>query len=524
MEEERFCSLFRPMIAPNSTEAGEHDGVYLPFQFIGSQKVDNLPFGANARMTALFKMYTGILKHDLKVGLNWQMDKNYGKGQIYDPLRPSNYTSISTRPRPYYDIPAGHDISFFAEDYLHLPIGKNTLELQAGVRVSSQLNLPSHYKLHNKFYADPRINARWIFPTCSVKDKNIAFEIGGGIGYHSMLPSLSQFYPNLIYDDIIQLNYYHNNPDYRRVQIITYTFDPTNRDLDIARNFKWEIRGNISYSENDLSITFFKEKMNSGFRTGTIVKPLSYKLYDSNSIDPDKIQGPPLLENLTYIQDTLLRIYGINTNGTRLNKSGVEFQFSSKRIQALATRITVSGAYLRTIYSNSEGFYNKSNKVIDNNPIPYVGWYEDPDGFIRRSFNTNFIFDTYLPKLKLLFSFSAQCHWFSDQQTERKSGVPIYYIDKQGNKYPYTDKSAEDMYLQWLKVSYNETLFKRSKLEHFNLNVNLKVTKRLYQERINLALFVNRLLSIHPDYHHNGVKIRQIGQSPYFGMELNFNI
>lgn len=524
MEEVRFCSLFRPMIAPNSTEAGEHDGVFLPFQFIGSQEVDNRPFGANVRMTAFFKMYTGVLRHDLKAGLNWQMDKNYGDGQIYDPLRPSNYTSITSRPRPYRDIPAGHDMALFAEDYLHLPLGGNTLELQAGVRVNTQLNLPSSYKLHNKFYVDPRLNVRWIFPLCSVGKKDVAFEVGGGVGWHSMQPSLSQFYPNLVYDDIIQLNYYHNNPDCRRVQMITYIFDPTNRDLDIARNFKWEIRGSVSCAGNDLSVTYFKEEMSSGFRTGTVVKPLLYKSYDSNSIDPDKIQGPPALEDLTYGQDTLLRVYGINTNGTRLDKSGVEFQFSSKRIRALATRITISGAYLRTVYSNSEGFYSKSNKVIDNNPIPYVGWYEEPDGLIRRSFNTNFMFDTYLEKLKLLFSFSAQCHWFSDQQTERKSGVPVYYVDKQGNKYAYTEQSAEDMYLQWLKVPYNEVLFERSKLEHFNLNVNLKVTKRLYQDRINLALFVNRLLSIYPDYHRNGTRIRQIGRSPYFGMELNFNI
>ena len=57
-----------------------------------------------------------------------------------------------------------------------------------------------------------------------------------------------------------------------------------------------------------------------------------------------------------------------------------------------------------------------------------------------------------------------------------------------------------------------------------NVNFNLKVTKQLYRDRINLALFVNRLISCHPDYTSNGVKVRQIGQSPYFGMELNFNI
>ena len=227
---------------------------------------------------------------------------------------------------------------------------------------------------------------------------------------------------------------------------------------------------------------------------------------------------------MTYTQDTLMCIYGITTNGTKLRKTGVEIQFSSKRIPALATRITISGAYFRTVYSNSQGYYESSTKIIINRRLPYVGWYTDPDGYIRKSFNTNFMFDTHIPNLKLGFSLSAQCLWFSNQQTEWKSGIPEYYIDSQGNSYPYTEESSQDMYLQWLKKSYNEALFDRRISEAFNVNFNLKVTKQLYRDRINLALFVNRLISCHPDYTSNGVKVRQIGQSPYFGMELNFNI
>ena len=460
------------------------------------------------------------------------MDKNFGEGQLYDPLRPVNYTSISTRPRPYNDIPAGHDLSFFAEDYFTLPVSTHTLEIQAGVRASSLLNLPKAYKLHNKFYFDPRVNMKWLFPAFFIGDQKLSYEIGGGIGWHSMMPSLTQLYPNLLYEDIIQLNYYHNNPAYRRLQMITYIIDRTNPDLSAARNFKWEIRGNITYAENNLSVTYFKENMTSGFRTGTRLLPLAYKTYDNNSIDATTLDGPPDLSQMTYTQDTLMCIYGITTNGTKLRKTGVEFQFSSKRIPALATRITISGAYFRTVYSNSQGYYESSTKIINNRRLPYVGWYTDPDGYIRKSFNTNFMFDTHIPNLKLGFSLSAQCLWFSNQQTEWKSGIPEYYIDSQGNSYPYTEESSQDMYLQWLKKSYNEALFDKRKgnnsdrriSEAFNVNFNLKVTKQLYRDRINLALFVNRLISCHPDYTSNGVKVRQIGQSPYFGMELNFNI
>ena len=105
------------MAAPNSNEAGEHDGVFLPFQFVGTQKVDNRPYGAYVRITGNIWLIIAKTRQELKIGTDWQMDKNFGEGQLYDPLRPVNYTSISTRPRPYNDIPAGHDLSFFAEDY-----------------------------------------------------------------------------------------------------------------------------------------------------------------------------------------------------------------------------------------------------------------------------------------------------------------------------------------------------------------------------------------------------------------------
>ena len=64
------------------------------------------------------------------------------------------------------------------------------------------------------------------------------------------------------------------------------------------------------------------------------------------------------------------------------------------------------------------------------------------------------MFDTHIPNLKLGFSLSAQCLWFSNQQTEWKSGIPEYYIDSQGNSYPYTEESSQDMYLQWLIITY----------------------------------------------------------------------
>lgn len=68
VDEVRYNSLSRAMAAPNSNEAGEHDGVFLPFQFVGTQKVDNRPFGAYVRLTGNFRLFIAKTRQELKIG------------------------------------------------------------------------------------------------------------------------------------------------------------------------------------------------------------------------------------------------------------------------------------------------------------------------------------------------------------------------------------------------------------------------------------------------------------------------
>lgn len=523
IEQMRYVQLTRDMAVPDTREPGEHDGAYLPYQYVASMEVDGRPLGAFAKLMANFQAEALGIFHRIKAGADWKMDKNLGRGQLYDPLHPV-YPGMSTRPRPYNDIPAGHDLSLFVEEHAVVPVGTHKLEVMAGLRTTTMLNLDEQYALRGKFFFDPRVNLRWVFPGLNVAGRPLVIELGGGVGWHTKTPTLTQLYPNLFYYDLIQLNYYHTNPDYRRLNLMTYVIDRTNYGLSAARNFKWEVRTDLSYEGHRLSVDYFREDMTSWFRDGSVCRTFEYKKYDAGGIDHDALQGPPSLENMPFVRDTLIENYGITTNGSRLYKQGVEFQYTSKRIPSLRTRITVNGAWLRTVYRNSQLLYEKPSKVIDGKQFPYMGIYDDPDGYTFDIFNTNFTLDTDIPRLKLGFSASVQCLWFSTMHTLRRSGVPVAYIDIHGVTHPYTEASREDKYLQWLLKNYNDEQFKERIEDPFNINVNLKVTKRLYGERIALAFFVNKLLSYNPDYRSGGVTVRQVGKSPYFGMELNFKL
>ena len=91
------------------------------------------------------------------------MNKNYGEGQLYDMRRPISI-DITTRPRPFNDIPAEHNLAFFIEEASKLRLGKHRIDITAGLRSASLLNLDNRYVLDGKIYLDPRVNAKWALP------------------------------------------------------------------------------------------------------------------------------------------------------------------------------------------------------------------------------------------------------------------------------------------------------------------------------------------------------------------------
>ena len=68
----------------------------------------------------------------------------------------------------------------------------------------------------------------------------------------------------------------------------------------------------------------------------------------------------------------------------------------------------------------------------------------------------------------------------------------------------------------------NPTLF-RYETTPFSMNVNLKITKKLYQDKMAVSLFVNKLLDYTPSYDLFDRHVRR-EVTPYFGMELNLKL
>lgn len=521
IEQTNFVQLLTPTAIPNVTEQGESDGIYLPANWMSEQTMNGKPLALFAQLNADINFKTAGIVHNLLAGLEWTYDKNFGKGQIYDVNLPPS-PSMSTRPRKYSDIPANEELAFYIEDKVSIPVGTNRLQISGGIRGMSILNIAKEYKMNGKWYFDPRINAEWTFSSVYVKEKPLIISVSSGIGWHQKTPTLSQLYPDFTYNDYVQLNYYHNNPEFRRINLMTYKNKVINYDLEPAMNRKWEARLNLSYDNNNFSITYFREKMTNGFR-GEYIETQSQtrKVYDQSAINSAELTGPPDLSSVPFEIDTLLRMFSAYTNGSATLKEGIEFTLSTKRFEWLKTRMTVNGAWFRTNYDNSIPLFQGTSQLINGKAIQEIGIYESTGGYKMERFNTNFMLDTYIPNLDLEFSTSFQCTWFWSQKIKPYSGIPFAYIDLNGNEHPYTEVEAADTRLQWLNMRVNDSKFINEKIP-FGMLVNFKMSK-LFKDAFRVSLFVNRILDYLPDYKANNVIMKR-NSSPYFGAELTIKI
>lgn len=504
------------------TEPGEYDAVIIPASYDATLLVDGKPFYGYAKAVATFNADTERSRNTLRVGADWSMDKNYGRGLVFDVARPFS-PQMDSRPRAYDAIPALHKLSFFLEDATTLALGDFRVEATGGVRAASMFNLGRRYTIQGKFYFDPRANVVVALPRFHVAGRNLSLRLGGGVGWHTKFPTMDSLYPDTEYFDFTQLNYWPANPALRRINLRLYTLDPTNYDLRAARNFKWEVRLDADWNDNQLSVTYFREDMTSGFRTTSDYRSFTFRDYDETAIDMEQLDGPPSLDGIPYTEERRLGGYSRSTNGSRTEKSGIEFAFTSQRIRAIATRITVTGAYFRTNYSNMHPEYLLPTSAPGGQSYPYVGYYFSTDGYLREMCNTNLLLDTQIPRLKLILSTSFQCMWFLGSRNTPVSAWPISYLDEDLVSHPFTAESAADGLLSALVRDSDPTLW-RYVTTPFSMNVNLKITKKLYRDKMAVALFVNKLLDYTPDYHTSDGRHIRREVTPYFGMELNIKL
>ena len=506
IDQTRFVQLTTPKNpAIDNMKEGEAIVELLPYKYTAKHTVEGLPLNLFIRPKAEFYFSTWKLNHKANIGLEWRYAKNFGRGQVYDMSRPLNYSS-ALRPRAYYDIPAGNQLSWYLQDEIAIPVHRHlSFDLNIGVRGSSMLGLGTDYAVSGKCYIDPRANLTVNFPFSKGK-----FYMAAAVGRHTKMPTLLQLSPNLLYMDLRAPDV-SIAPTDETMEIYTHIVNPVNYDLRPARNLKWEVRAGLDINKHRLNITYFEEDMRDAFRSMMRVEAFRYTIAGNS-------------------YQRLLPYYTTD-NGSRIYKQGVEWQYQSPRIPVICTRFTLNGAWMRTMYSNSERMFSteKSPGIVNGVNVQerYIGLYDWTEGYIRESLNSSLIADVYIRKIGLTVSATLEATIYTASKTIEKDGRPVAYISSEdGDLHPYNAAAAQDAILKTLIFDYNTGQFIRRTVP-FEGYLNLRVQKTITRFA-TIALYVNRLLDILPDYQVSGPDGGQVTihrtASPYFGMEINLNI
>ena len=198
------------------------------------------------------------------------------------------------------------------------------------------------------------------------------------------------------------------------------------------------------------------------------------------------------------------------------------YTFASRRVEKIHTRLTINGAWFKTVHRNSVALMERPSQVVGDQQIPFVGIYQDIEGYTDEMMNTNFTLDTDVPRLKLGFSVSAQCLWFTSNQRMPISNFPDQYMDLDGNIHSWSPELADDTYLRYLVRNNTESMYDLFKVP-FSMNINFKVTKKFFGDHLHIAMFCNKIWDYTPNYERDGVTIRR-HVNPYFGLEMSIKI
>lgn len=524
LHRERFVTPVGPTPMPIAMEEGKADAMYLPQGYESWLKVQGKPLDIFAQWDYTLWMQLGNVLHTYHAGVEWRYDNNLGKGERYDLTRPPFPGRVSSgRPRSFKDIPGLNRLSAYLEHAITLPWGKHVLKAQPGVRVAMLPGLNKDFAMHGKLYSDPRINVSWRLPDHgTIAGQPFALTFNAALGRLTRLPVMSHLYPHQRYFHLMELNYYSQNPDLRRLYIMTCIEDPTNYQLVPSVNLKKEIGVDMDWGKGGFNITVFSEQMDNGFVSDMRYVSYTYNQYDASSVSPSLLNAPPALDLFDYQQVT--RLYGVGqySNGAQVLKKGLEYMVRLPRIDFLNTRFTLNGAWFKTRYHTTIAQYHSPGYIVNNEPYPYVGVYEQgSNSNEQQQLNTNLQADVHLPQYRLLLSFSVQNIWFTKRQQIWFDGMPRGFLDRHGVYHEFTDEHQQDPLLKMLVRSFSGFYFDPEKIP-IDTRVNMKISKEINQN-VRFSFYVNNVMNYLPEYtsRRSGViVVRQ--RYPYFGMEINF--
>ncbi len=396
----------------------------------------------------------GAKTNRILLGAEYAGSGNLGRGLDY----PDRRYAPTWRPYRFDEQPFMHTLSLFLEERFEWSFGAlSKLGVTAGLR--SDMTMISRSEYGTVSTLSPRISARfvaWEGRRSTVSD----LVIYGGWGKSVKQPSFTVLYPTPSYSDRLA---FAPGTTADGTTFYAYYTQPTtsryNPDLKWQYAQQSEIGLEATIAGTRISITLFRNKTFNPYMSRTVYSPFSYKLTTQSHLEADCTipsanrqyeidrhtgvvtvvdrtgeQAPQVIgykERRAFVGQTEY------TNGTPVERRGVNWVVDFAQIRAIRTQIRIDGNYYwykglnQTMVAST---LSASSSMANGEPYQYVGHYAGAaavsNGSLSRQLNANMTLVTHIPKIRMIFSLRIESSLYDYHQnlSEYADGSPRGYL------------------------------------------------------------------------------------------------
>jgi outer membrane receptor protein involved in Fe transport len=325
---------------------GRAEGRFIGGAYLSALHVDGDPWLVFTRLEATHRTEWLGLHHELRFGGELRREWNSGRGYQFDMETPPqvSFTGVQgfDRPRDFRQIPGVATSTLYLDDRFSRRLaGGMLLAIQAGLRVDVLHEGSNWLSSSRDAVIQPRLQAE-LAPRDWLR-------LRAGAGRTSKYPTLGSLYPAPQYHDMVNVNWYANDPDERLAVLTTFILDPTNPDLSQQVATKREVGVDVALGSRGgaLSVVGFDDRIDEGIglrRTLHAIPRDHYQLSDSTS----GTGRPPELIEPAYDSDPVPVLLLEPANLLSMQTRGVEATLTLPEIRVLRTRFDVQGAWAHT--------------------------------------------------------------------------------------------------------------------------------------------------------------------------------
>jgi hypothetical protein len=326
----------------NRLTEGTQDGKFIGGVYVARVDVNGDPRQFYSRLEGLFPNRWAGTDHELRAGLELRREWSGGPGYVFDiefpPQVEFNGVNGYDRPRRFDAIPPLVTSALYLDDRFTYILGNRwTLSAQGGLRLDLLHWGSTWARAARDHVIQPRLQLE-LAPSQR-------FRIRAGAGRLSKVPALGDLYPAPQYYDLVNFNWYANDPAERRAILTTRILQRTNPSLTMSRADKGELGFELNLGGgSQLALVGYLDRVRRA--VGVTLEP-TYLLRDRYAVDSTTInQGrPPDVLQPPIASDTVPVLIDRPDNNLDLRSRGLELTAILPEIAPLRTRIAIQAAW-----------------------------------------------------------------------------------------------------------------------------------------------------------------------------------